>query len=141
MLAQTYHLVAASGDEQASMLLLDVDRRRLNLVSHRSTDFFPTPIHQAILEVESYLIPRFSDSVREGIWPQISYVLRRHGWKDVRVADDRERSPLGTVWRADLPKSRGACSRKECTRTTTQGRDATRTLLWPVIDMRGQRSV
>lgn len=100
ILAQTYHLLAAGGDEQASMLMLDVDCLRIETVGYDpDTADWPVPVLAAVLDVEAFLKPRFTDEVRARIWEKLSYVLRRHGRRAESLLVEETLPEVATDWR------------------------------------------
>lgn len=102
VLAQTYHLLVRAGLEQESTLLLDADRLRIETVGQREARGNPWgySIFGAVLEVETFLVPRFTPQVREQIWQRLSYVLTRHGRSGVEQLDVQETLPqVGPDWR------------------------------------------
>ncbi len=60
VLGQTYHLLAGAGDEQAAMLVLDVDHLRLEATRQRFEDGEPflVTVWSAVLDVEPFLVSR-----------------------------------------------------------------------------------
>ncbi len=100
ILGQTYHLLAGAGDEQAAMLMLDVDFLRLEADGYRlEPDQWPTTLYRAILEVETFLVPRFTDDVQDRIWQRLEYVLRRHSKAAEHMSVEETLPQVGSNWR------------------------------------------
>jgi hypothetical protein len=83
------------------MLMLDVDQLRIESNGYRvdPSDSWPVTVYEAVLEVEPFLVPRFTDEVRERIWSKLSYVLRRHN-RGAETFDVEETLPqVSSDWR------------------------------------------
>ncbi len=107
ILGQTYHLLASAGDEQASMLMLDVDHLRLEVDGYYrdpADPIWPTTDYAAVLEVETFLVPRFTEEVHERIWTRLQYVLRRHNKTAERMRVEETLPQVGPDWRASATR-------------------------------------
>ncbi len=101
ILGQTYHLLAEAGDEQAAMLVLDVDQLRVEIDGWRKdpVDAWPATVYRAVLEVETFLVPRFTEDVQGRIWPRLQYVLRRHDKDAERMLVEETLPAVASDWR------------------------------------------
>ncbi|MGY1857572.1 hypothetical protein [Modestobacter sp. SYSU DS0290] len=102
LLGMTYQLLRDSGDEQAALLVLDVESLRLDFLRSEpdSTSVFGArSVIGAVLDVEPYLVERFTPEVRERIWAKLGYVLRRHHRSADEIAVQEALPEVPVDWR------------------------------------------
>jgi len=130
ILAQTTALLAQRGDEQAVALLVDVQSVTIaatDEVMRTERVFIPdiedgiwgtetTYCREAILDIETHLVPRFTEEIRARMAETLRYVAERNGIEDVvcvrarpalPTVDDDWRAALGARLAADRPSNQG----------------------------------
>ncbi len=81
-----------------SVLLLDVDRLQVEALNQ--ADWPAIVDYAAALEVETFLVPRFTEQILGTIWSRLDYVLRRHDWRSVTRVQVRDTLPeVAPDWR------------------------------------------